>query len=138
MKQFWLLIPFVLASGTALAAGTGDATGVNKRGQRFVVAPNEGPALGDHDSYEVQVIDDEGTSIYVDQPCRFRSAGPGGEPYEFSCSSQGTSPLAGVAFSVDAVRRDCIWATYICKSGCSAEVPGVLHESYWECPDDEP
>ena len=115
----------------SLADGFGGAEGKNRLDQLIHI-------WGDVD-YSISVLDKKRNTLAVypfKDECKYTREEP---PYEFSCSANGKSPLAGATYRVtESKTRQNVcgsaYTIYLCIAGCTKKsIPAVFYEQPYEC-----
>jgi hypothetical protein len=123
-------IILVFACRVVLAAGPTDLEGRNDRGQRIrVIGESNGPMHS-----EIWIHEGKEERHLAEQKCGYSA-----DAANFSCSSDGSSPLAGATFRFKPVSEtprtaDC-GRIAVCITGCNSRAPRELLESADECYD---
>ena len=131
------------------ADGWSNLSGKNTQGAEIIVGPSQltdddyvpnpkGPGFvpkpESYSYYDVFVSLGQKVETYERQKCDFVERS--GVRVTFSCSSSGSSPLAGTTYKIiPNPKNDCSYESkFVCVKGCvNASTPKTMLKDWWEC-----
>lgn len=130
-KKIVLSIAGLLLFNNAMAGSWGQLSGKNAQGQLVVITDETRSGKP-----AILVSDMDGDVEYPFRgACSFElDKSEFQPPVKFSCSSKGTSPLAGTTYEQTGKTEKCRAMRFKCVAGCNSKrAPALLKYHPWEC-----